>query len=67
MAIRNVRVYPGGVAVDVAAPTREWPSEVLSLGLWIFTPDEIPAVLSERRRRNLLQGDPEPIGDPEYS
>jgi hypothetical protein len=39
----------------------------LRMPLWGFHPYYRPLVLSERRRRNILQGDPEPIGDPEYS
>lgn len=41
--------------------------ETVALGLWNFPPESRAAVLSERARRNLLQNDPEPIGDPEYS
>lgn len=39
----------------------------VALPLWEFHPHIVPHVLSERRRRNILQHDPEPIGDPEYS
>jgi len=41
--------------------------ETVALGLWNFPPEARLAVLSERRRRNILQCDPEPVGDPEYS
>jgi hypothetical protein len=41
--------------------------ETVGSGLWNFPPDARPAVLSERRKRNILQGDPEPTGDPEFS
>jgi len=41
--------------------------EYVSLPLWEFHPHYALHVLSERRRRNLLQHDPEPIGDPEYT
>lgn len=41
--------------------------EYVALPLWEFHPYIRPHVLSERRRRNVLQNDPEPIGDPEYS
>jgi hypothetical protein len=35
--------------------------------LWRFPPIAIPAVLHERRKRNILQNDPEPSGDHEYN
>lgn len=35
--------------------------------LWEYPPAARTAVLSERARRGILQLDPEPIGDPEYS
>ncbi|WP_037664948.1 hypothetical protein [Streptomyces albidoflavus] len=35
--------------------------------LWEFFPAYRPYILSERRRRNLLNNDPEPIGDHEYT
>jgi hypothetical protein len=35
--------------------------------LWRYPPDAIPAVMHERRKRNILQNDPEPSGDSEYS
>lgn len=38
----------------------------VSAPLWEFPPQYRPYVLAERRRRNLLQADPEPTGDPEY-
>jgi hypothetical protein len=41
--------------------------EYVALPLWEFHPWQRPAVLNERRRRNLLQTDPEPTGDPEFS
>jgi hypothetical protein len=41
--------------------------EYVTLPLWEFHPSYRPLVLSERRRRRVLQHDPEPIGDPEYS
>lgn len=41
--------------------------EYVALPLWEFHPHYRPALLSERRRRNVLQNDPEPSGDPEYS
>lgn len=41
--------------------------EYLALPLWEFHPSYRPHVLSARRRRNILQNDPEPIGDSEYS
>ncbi|MFE9335295.1 hypothetical protein [Streptomyces sp. NPDC007063] len=34
--------------------------------LWYLPPCARPALLHERRRRGILQGDPEPIGDVEY-
>ncbi|MGV9659131.1 hypothetical protein ACWDR5_19465 [Streptomyces koyangensis] len=39
----------------------------LRLPLWDFHPSYRPYILSERRRRNLLTNDPEPIGDHEYT
>ncbi|MDX3551005.1 hypothetical protein PV729_04330 [Streptomyces europaeiscabiei] len=51
----------------VAEILRGSADEEVSRPLWSFLPEEAPIVLSERRRRNILQGDPEPIGDPEYS
>jgi hypothetical protein len=41
--------------------------EYVARPLWEFHPSYRSLVLSERRRRNVLQHDPEPIGDPEYS
>ena len=41
--------------------------ERLSAPLWDWPPEARPYVLSQRRRRGILQGDPEPSGDPEYS
>jgi hypothetical protein len=41
--------------------------ETIGSGLWNFPPEIRPVVLSERRKRNILQGDPEPVGDPEFS
>lgn len=41
--------------------------ESVSAPLWDFRPELALHVLSERKRRNLLQHDPEPIGDPEYT
>lgn len=35
--------------------------------LWEFPPDAASAVLSERAKRHILQNDPEPTGDSEYS
>lgn len=35
--------------------------------LWEFDPEDRPLILSERRRRHLLNNDPEPIGDHEYT
>lgn len=43
------------------------PDDEIRRPLWTFLPEEVPTVQHERRRRNILQGDPEPIGDPEYS
>jgi hypothetical protein len=55
-------------------PAEEWAEhykgvsdEVISAPLWTFLPANIPHVMHERRQRNILQLDPEPIGDPEYS
>lgn len=41
--------------------------EWLTQPLWNFHPSYRLLILSERQRRGLLQGDPEPIGDPEYT
>jgi hypothetical protein len=41
--------------------------EYVARPLWEFHPSYRSLVLGERRRRNVLQHDPEPIGDPEYS
>jgi hypothetical protein len=41
--------------------------EYLAQPLWNFHPYYRLAVLSERARRRILQADPEPTGDPEYS
>jgi hypothetical protein len=41
--------------------------EYVARPLWEFHPHVRAHVLSERKRRNLLQYDPEPIGDAEYS
>jgi len=41
--------------------------ETLARGLWMFLPRDRALVLSERARRGILQGDPEPSGDPEYT
>lgn len=46
---------------------RSMTDEALALPLWESRPFYRLAILSERRRRNILQGDPEPIGDPEYT
>jgi hypothetical protein len=40
--------------------------EYVVLPLWDFHPYYRPQILAERKRRNLLQHEPEPIGDPEY-
>ncbi|MGW6920869.1 hypothetical protein ACWGA9_06230 [Streptomyces sp. NPDC054950] len=42
-------------------------NETVARPLWEYPPDARTAVLSERRRRHLLQFDPEPTGDPEYA
>jgi hypothetical protein len=39
----------------------------VSQPLWAFHPFYRPLVLTERARRHLLQNDPEPSGDPEFS
>lgn len=39
----------------------------VSLPLWLYPPEAAKLVLSERARRGLMQNDPEPIGDPEFS
>jgi hypothetical protein len=39
----------------------------VSQPLWAFHPFYRPLVLTERARRQLLQNDPEPSGDPEFS
>ncbi|MEU0245155.1 hypothetical protein ABZ192_12620 [Streptomyces sp. NPDC006235] len=41
--------------------------ELLARPLWEFHPYHRPLVLTARKRRNILQHDPEPIGDPEYA
>ncbi len=41
--------------------------EYLGRPLWDFHPYYRPLILSERKRRNILQHDPEPSGDPEYT
>ncbi|MGX1133208.1 hypothetical protein RKD49_005398 [Streptomyces glaucescens] len=51
----------------VATWLRGATDEAVSRPLWDFHPYYRPAVLTERKRRNILQSDPEPIGDPEYS
>ncbi|MEU4005639.1 hypothetical protein AB0F32_24505 [Streptomyces albidoflavus] len=42
-------------------------NEYIAAPLWEFHPLFRLAVLSERRRRHLLNNDPEPIGDNEYT
>jgi len=50
-----------------ARALRETDDWTLSLPLWGWPPEVRPLVLSERARRGLLQSDPEPTGDPEFS
>lgn len=49
------------------ASLRLMPVWYVARPLWEFMPKHRAAVLSERRRRSILQGDPEPAGDPEFS
>jgi len=53
-------MFAGAVVSEAA-------DEVVRSPLWLFPPFSRLALLSERRRRNILQHDPEPIGDPEYT
>ncbi|MFJ9318820.1 hypothetical protein [Streptomyces globisporus] len=41
--------------------------EYLQQPLWNFHPFYRPLILSERKRRSILQGDPEQTGDPDYT
>ncbi|MFJ4960971.1 hypothetical protein ACIP6P_00630 [Streptomyces sp. NPDC088729] len=41
--------------------------ETVAAPLWDFPPEARAAQLSERKRRSILQGDPEQTGDPEYT
>ena len=43
------------------------PDEIVGRPLWELHPYYRPQFLNERRKRNILQIDPEPIGDPEFS
>jgi hypothetical protein len=65
--IQSGTIYPSGDFIPVGASLRTGSDELLALPLWGFNPADVPTVLSERRRRNILQHDPEPIGDPEYT
>lgn len=53
----------GAVTSELARAADEY----LALPLWEFHPAYALPVLSERRRRGILQGDPEPTGDTEYT
>jgi hypothetical protein len=53
--------------VNVVAVLARASDEYLAQPLWNFHPYYAPFVLSARARRNVLQHDPEPSGDPEYS
>lgn len=52
---------------DWARALRATDDETVSLPLWEYPAVAAKLVLSERARRGLLQSDPEPAGDPEYS
>jgi hypothetical protein len=67
MALTAGVIYPSGEVRLVRSPISSLSDETIRRPLWEFTPDERPAVIHERRRRNILQGDPEPSGDSEYS
>jgi hypothetical protein len=53
--------------VNVAAVLARASGEYLTQPLWHFHPYYRPFVLTERKRRHILQYDPEPTGDSEYS
>jgi hypothetical protein len=53
--------------VNVVAVLARSSDESLARPLWLFHPYYRPFVLSERARRRVLQNDPEPSGDPEYT
>ncbi|MFJ9961096.1 hypothetical protein [Streptomyces avermitilis] len=54
-------------AVVARCATGGMPDEMVAAPLWLYPPHMRQDILSERARRGILQGDPEPIGDPEYS
>jgi hypothetical protein len=54
-------------AVNVRKVLANASDEFVSQPLWAFHPYYRPHVLTERSRRQVLQSDPEPVGDPEYS
>lgn len=61
MALSQTQVTQAAAAFRLAA------DETMRRPLWEFHPYYALMILSERQRRGLLQHDPEPIGDPEYS
>lgn len=61
MPLTKTQRMPSAGALRIAE------DEFVALPLWEFRPHSVPLVLTERRRRNILQHDPEPIGDPEYT
>jgi hypothetical protein len=54
-------------AVNVRKVLANSSDEFVGQPLWAFHPYYRPHVLTERARRHLLQNDPEPSGDPEFS
>lgn len=52
---------------DARALARGLADDDLSAPLWGQPVDLVRAILAERESRGILQSDPEPIGDPEYS
>jgi hypothetical protein len=57
----------GVQAANVRKVLASGSDEFVSQPLWAFRPSYRPHVLYERSRRHLLQNDPEPSGDPEFS
>lgn len=65
--LRYGSIFPNGELIPAGESLRTGSDELMALPLWVFSPTDAPTILSERRRRNILQSDPEPTGDPEYS
>jgi hypothetical protein len=55
---------PGSVLGDLPSLLKALPDEAIRAPLWAWKPNEIPAVIHERRVRFGID---EETGDPEYS